>query len=171
MKLQPIIDSTGRRWVWNCGWRPERHRPWQKPFALGHQTFNDWRKGLQDKNYFGSRSSEDCWRRLHGAAMIHSWDGGDQGYGSVTVLSTDGIHAIVLDVDGTRLEVQLSNLRPHPKPKNANGTVSKPKMSDEEKAARKELRTLGIKKPTAEQLNIALDLVNERREHLAGLFK
>ena len=106
--------------------------------------------------------------------MIHSWANGDEGYGSVTVVSTDGIHAIVIDVDSMRLEVMLDHLRPLPKG-GGGGKTSNAKarelMSPEVKEARRDYRKKGIKNPTEHEMNVALDAIRIRQEEITNLFK
>ncbi len=161
-----ITDTTGRVWRWNCGWSPASLKPWEPPYALGHHQFNRLigaegdntpaRRHRRDRaERRGPRPNTHDWRSMRGLLMYHSWDGGIHGYGNVTVHQTDGIHAIVTDVDGIRLDVMLDHLSVI-KPvavASVNGDKRpRKKMSEREKLARRELRTCGIKKPSKTQL-------------------
>ena len=192
MRLQPVTDPNGIQWKWNCGWSPVHHKPWQKQYVLGWDEFNRklgfdigvdgeatshgvlLSKVKSHGSEFGKRAFDQSWRRLGGVKMIHSWANGDEGYGSVTVVSTDGIHAIVIDVDSMRLEVMLDHLRPLPKG-GGGGKTSNAKarelMSPEVKAARRELRSKGIKKPTEHEMNVTLDAIRIRQEEITNLFR
>jgi hypothetical protein len=108
-------DSWGNLWYWDLGWRvndkPTPDSPpwvfisWRTDTPVGHMFF---RKNVElsvDKTSFGARPYGTMWRRMTwDKHMTHNI------YGTVQVHATDGVHAIVTDVNNTRLEVQFSNL-------------------------------------------------------------
>ena len=111
------LDKHGSHWYWNCGWRCLEneevilpHTIWRKSIA---PNIVAWTEILKPKP---KRTSEkhhprlrpyDTWRRADGKLYDHFL------YGEVTLLETDGVHAIVKSrhKNDVPVEVFLENLQ------------------------------------------------------------
>lgn len=143
MKPTLLIATNGTIWHWSCGWRL-MHRPkgarnyTQHPRSpvFGHTTF---RKCISILEKHQPEAKEillevekpgQPWRRFVGGCLYDHFL-----YGSVRVRATDGMHAVVEDVDGNILTVVFDNLAERKlQPELKRAKVEKPKPKKEAKA-------------------------------------
>lgn len=123
-----VTDVAGNAWTWNMGWfriGEDGERIDTKP-PLGHATF---RRSIKPatleqlgKTSFRHTRPWGHWRRGSGPAD-HPL------FGSCEIVITDGVHAVIKLVDGTKREVVLDTLRSigTALPRQASSTTTSPK--------------------------------------------
>lgn len=157
-------------WRWNCGWELGRvdaqgfHTISKRP--LGHAEFNRLKSTFDSfqRKWIKKQRAYGDWRRMHDDLILyHHFK-----YGEVTLLETDGIHAVVENRHiNKKWYCHFSNLtesRSHIKLTTEPKTTVKrgrPALTPWQKSATAVLKDQGIAKPTKEQVQELADQLME----------